>query len=120
MSGAQETPPLDALDWMGLRDGAARAHISQREEKRGGVPDVILPHAQLGTRPLALDFGGSLIKLVYFVPSGDRCGCLHHEKFETTRVVDVVAFIARCRREGAQGSGAWQEIQPGREVRAQM
>eukprot|EP00879_Flechtneria_rotunda_P021027 GHRR01022149.1.p1 GENE.GHRR01022149.1~~GHRR01022149.1.p1 ORF type:complete len:338 (+),score=95.52 GHRR01022149.1:256-1269(+) len=78
-----------------------------------GAPSIILPHQEASyVRHIALDIGGSLIKLVYFSPdhhegqelttpgmarqsSGHhhKGGRMHFVKFETARIDDCLDFI---------------------------
>lgn len=63
--------------------------------RRKDAPSIFLPHQSEYVSHIALDIGGSLIKLAYF--SRDRLesggGRLHFVKFETARIEDCLKFI---------------------------
>ncbi|KAL4445797.1 hypothetical protein ABPG77_008996 [Micractinium sp. CCAP 211/92] len=89
------------------------------------APSIILPHQSAYVSHIALDIGGSLIKLVYFrmdnheVSLGahttestsdgglpPRGGKLHFVKFETAKVDECIAFIeAKGLHRSTDGSG---------------
>lgn len=63
--------------------------------RRKDAPSIFLPHQSQYVPHIALDIGGSLIKLVYFsfdtISSGG--GKLHFVKFETSKVDECIDFI---------------------------
>ena len=63
-------------------------------------PSIVLPHQKEIVSHIALDLGGSLVKLAYFARSpggGTSGGKLRFEKFETTRIEECMEFIERKR-----------------------
>lgn len=47
-------------------------HATEDDTERGEAPDIVLPHQEAEfVRHIAMDIGGSLIKLVYFSPEED-------------------------------------------------
>ena len=97
---------------LGPTDGSedGREHVPTNAEdgeetqtRRLGAPSIALPNQNTEFVPhLALDIGGSLVKMVYFEPSshGKRDearnaagGQLHFVKFETNQIHRVVEFI---------------------------
>lgn len=86
--GASVSPHVD-----GLSD-AGRAQDN---------PSIVLPHQKEIVSHIALDIGGSLVKLAYFARSpdfpggGSNGGKLRFEKFETTRIEECMEFIERKR-----------------------
>uniref|UniRef100_A0A383WMF1 Pantothenate kinase n=1 Tax=Tetradesmus obliquus TaxID=3088 RepID=A0A383WMF1_TETOB len=108
-------PSTTALNLTGasIRDSSYPGEPAPR-----GAPSIVLPHQEASyVRHIALDIGGSLIKLVYFSPDaadsaeaaglagssagGQRPGHGHHHKggrmhfvkFETARIDDCLDFI---------------------------
>ena len=86
------------------------AQISQEWSPNGGpllssngrkdhAPSIFLPHQTEYISHIALDIGGSLVKLAYFVrnPLDYGGGKLRFEKFETSRIEDCMDFIERKR-----------------------
>lgn len=63
--------------------------------RRRDAPSILLPHQSEYVSHIALDIGGSLIKLVYFSrdPLAAGGGKLHFVKFETTKVDECIDFI---------------------------
>ena len=64
---------------------------------RKDAPSIFLPHQTEYVSHIALDIGGSLVKLAYFVrnPLESGGGKLRFEKFETSRIEDCMEFIER-------------------------
>lgn len=68
-------------------------------------PPISLPNQPAGSRLLAIDIGGSLIKLVFFSPAGGggkngteaRGGHLRFAKFQTKRLDECLEFIKSSR-----------------------
>lgn len=97
--------------------------------KRPPAPSITLPNQDADfITHIALDIGGSLIKLVYFSPddatsqtNGARGGRLHFVKFESSRIEDAIAFIeakglhkfkrisAQVSSDGSVGASAHEE-----------
>ncbi|CAL8471142.1 g10684 [Coccomyxa elongata] len=84
------------------------AEISQQTDpKRRDAPSIVLPHQNAEfISHIAIDIGGSLIKLVYFSPEETQAeswengktrnhagGKIHFVKFETQRIDDCIDFI---------------------------
>jgi type II pantothenate kinase len=74
----------------------------------------LLPHQSQYVSHIALDIGGSLIKLVYFSMEGEQAasaarghpgGKLHFVKFETNKVDDCIDFIEAKGLHRRNGSG---------------
>ena len=61
------------------------------------APSIVLPHQEGTVDGIALDIGGSLVKLAHFVSSPDGGGKLRFEKFETSRIEECIDFIERKR-----------------------
>jgi pantothenate kinase len=69
---------------------------------RSSTPSIFLPHQREYVSHIALDIGGSLVKLAYFVPNlhdsgSNDGGKLRFEKFETSRIEECLEFIERKR-----------------------
>lgn len=72
-------------------------------DHRKAAPSILLPHQSEYVSHIALDIGGSLIKLIYFSrdrlassigpQGGQRGGKLHFVKFESSKVDDCIDFI---------------------------
>lgn len=75
------------------------------------APSILLPHQSEYVSHIALDIGGSLIKLVYFSMGGPRSarvqagGKLHFVKFETSKVDECIEFIESKGLHRRNGSG---------------
>ncbi|EIE24982.1 fumble-domain-containing protein [Coccomyxa subellipsoidea C-169] len=79
----------------------------QTDPKRRDAPSIVLPHQNAEfISHIAIDIGGSLIKLVYFSPEDTQAegwengktrnqagGKIHFVKFETQRIDDCIDFI---------------------------
>ncbi|KAI8111302.1 hypothetical protein M9434_004874 [Picochlorum sp. BPE23] len=76
-------------------------------ENRKDAPSIFLPHQSEYVSHIALDIGGSLIKLAYFVrnPLESGGGKLRFEKFETSRIHDCMDFIENKRLHKRRNSG---------------
>ena len=94
------------------------AQISQEWSPDGGpllsssgrkdhAPSIFLPNQTEYISHIALDIGGSLVKLAYFVrnPLDHGGGKLRFEKFETSRIEDCMEFIERKRLHKRRNSG---------------
>jgi type II pantothenate kinase len=81
---------------------------------RKDAPSILLPHQSDYVSHIALDIGGSLIKLVYFSKdqggprpaAGHPGGKLHFVKFETAKVDECIDFIEAKGLHRRNGSGA--------------
>jgi len=72
-------------------------------DHRKAAPSILLPHQSEYVSHIALDIGGSLIKLIYFSrdrlassigpQGGQRGGKLHFVKFESNKVDECIDFI---------------------------
>lgn len=99
--GAAVSPELAGL---GLDDSGSKQ-----------APSIVLPHQEGTVDGIALDIGGSLVKLAYFTRSPDGGGKLRFEKFETSRIEECLEFIElkRLHRSSvkATGGGAYKYAQ---------
>ncbi|CAI6094022.1 unnamed protein product [Clonostachys chloroleuca] len=71
--------------------------------------DIRLPNHTAVVSHIAIDIGGSLIKLVYFsreVDSTDAGGRLNFQNFETDRIDDCVEFMKHLRDTELMGNGS--------------
>ena len=78
-------------------------HLAAKRESRvKAAPSILLPHQSDYVSHIALDIGGSLIKLIYFSrdrlgstngPGGQKGGKLHFVKFESSKVDECIDFI---------------------------
>lgn len=82
--------------------------------RRKDAPSILLPHQSEYVSHIALDIGGSLIKLIYFSrglvsmdsrSSAPRGGKLHFVKFETAKVEECIDFIEAKGLHRRNGSG---------------
>ncbi|KAI9168477.1 hypothetical protein H9P43_007849 [Blastocladiella emersonii ATCC 22665] len=81
----------------------------------GETHDLVLPHQHDELPQIAVDVGGSLAKVVYFVPSGARAGGggrIHFAKFETEQIESCVAFVQQLLEDGARRCGAGAVLGP--------
>ncbi|CEJ90611.1 Putative Pantothenate kinase [[Torrubiella] hemipterigena] len=70
--------------------------------------DIRLPNHTGGVSHIAVDIGGSLIKLVYFsreLPSTDPGGRLNFQLFETDRIDDCIEFMKDLRDKHIELNG---------------
>ncbi|KAI3438596.1 hypothetical protein D9Q98_001020 [Chlorella vulgaris] len=87
------------------------------------APCIVLPHQSDFVSHIALDIGGSLIKLIYFKMDDElahhsggagraaRGGKLHFVKFETSKVDECIAFIeAKGLHRSNDGRGAKMRV----------
>ena len=99
--GAAVSPELAGL---GLDDSGSKQ-----------APSIVLPHQDGTVDGIALDIGGSLVKLAYFTRSPDGGGKLRFEKFETSRIEECLEFIELKRLHRASvkatGGGAYKYAQ---------
>ncbi|KAF6257411.1 fumble-domain-containing protein [Scenedesmus sp. NREL 46B-D3] len=111
--------PRPSTTALNLTGASIRDSSYPGEPAPGGAPSIVLPHQEASyVRHIALDIGGSLIKLVYFSPdsadSRESAGLaggggggsvqgtatttrevrrMHFVKFETARIQDCIDFI---------------------------
>ena len=86
----------NAADAPGSRSPLRHASSSSKPE----APAIALPRQRDAVRHFAMDLGGSLVKLVYFSPSGTDAsgravagGRLHFRKFPSAHLNDCMDFI---------------------------
>ncbi|KAI5301008.1 hypothetical protein KEM55_003288, partial [Ascosphaera atra] len=75
----------------------------------GKTRDIRLPHHTGIVSHVAVDIGGSLVKLVYFteeVNSGEEGGRLNFIHFETTNIDDCIDFVRALQKNQMAVSGA--------------
>lgn len=75
--------------------------------RKDHAPSIFLPHQTEYISHIALDIGGSLVKLAYFVrnPFDSGGGKLRFEKFETSRIEDCMEFIEKKQLHKRKHSG---------------
>lgn len=86
--------------------------LDSSDRRRTEAPSIVLPNQKETVDGIAVDIGGSLVKLAYFTRSPDGGGKLRFEKFETSRIEDCLEFIERKRLHRASvkatGGGAYK------------
>lgn len=122
-------PTASTLD---LTDAAISGPVEGSSSRGKDAPCIVLPHQSDYVSHIALDIGGSLIKLIYFrmdehmksdtaaaaegsngtaARRAHRGGKLHFVKFETQKVEECVAFIeAKGLHRSVDGSGAKMRV----------
>eukprot|EP00963_Diacronema_lutheri_P013486 scaffold2636_cov340-Pavlova_lutheri.AAC.148 len=127
VSGASIVNPghMDGVEEGNAHERRDRSDGKEDPTKGLGAPSIALPNQNREFVPhLALDIGGSLVKMVYFAPSSNERGedagtsaggQLHFVKFETNQIHRVVEFIASRSEEmnrsssiRATGGGAFK------------
>ena len=104
---------------MDVRDAAVSPELAglglDNTGSKPPAPSIVLPHQAGTVDGIALDIGGSLVKLAYFTRSPDGGGKLRFEKFETSRIEECLDFIElkRLHRSSvkATGGGAYKYAQ---------
>ena len=95
--------------WSPLPDSVGAGRIQRKD-----APSILLPYQSQYVSHIALDIGGSLVKLVYFsmgsephpTGRGHPGGKLHFVKFETAKVDECIDFIEAKGLHRRNGSGA--------------
>lgn len=91
------------VNLLGAKLALASAKKKKTEKDSPAIISIDLPNQKETVNRVGLDIGGSLVKVVYFVPNQKKKpnetsqeilgGKLHFVKFEVSRIDDCVSFL---------------------------